>query len=96
MFAGNALLFHGATNLSLVVAAMCSKVPYIARQSRKPPVQKLIFKETHIHIIPHRARDCLWASERLQRHPLKSDQEVLHLVDNIKQQSPFLISSYLC
>ncbi|GKE72053.1 adenylylsulfatase HINT3, partial [Tanacetum coccineum] len=45
---------------------------------------------THIHIIPRRARDCLWASESLQRHPLKSDQEVLHLVDNIRQQLSFV------
>ncbi|PWA40027.1 hypothetical protein CTI12_AA566670 [Artemisia annua] len=45
---------------------------------------------THVHIIPRRARDRLWASESLQRHPLKSDPEVLHLVDNIRQQLSFV------
>ncbi|KVH94201.1 hypothetical protein Ccrd_003735 [Cynara cardunculus var. scolymus] len=45
---------------------------------------------THIHIIPRKARDCLWASESLQRHPLKQDQEALHLVNNIRQHLSFV------
>ncbi|GJS85811.1 adenylylsulfatase HINT3 [Tanacetum coccineum] len=84
-----------------VVAAMCSKVPYISKAVMKATdsfnllvnngvaAGQVIF-HTHIHIIPRRARDCLWASESLQRHPLKSDQEVLHLVDNIRQQLSFV------
>nr|GFA37699.1 adenylylsulfatase HINT3 [Tanacetum cinerariifolium]GFA38660.1 adenylylsulfatase HINT3 [Tanacetum cinerariifolium] len=86
-----------------VVAAMCSKVPYISKAVMKATgsdsfnllvnngvaAGQVIF-HTHVHIIPRRARDCLWASESLQRHPLKSDQEVLHLVDNIRQQLSFV------
>lgn len=82
-----------------VVAAMCSKVPYISKAVMKATgsdsfnllvnngadAGQVIF-HTHIHIIPRRARDCLWASESLQRHPLKLDQEALHLVNNIRQQ----------
>lgn len=44
---------------------------------------------THIHIIPRNARDCLWASESLRRHPLKLDQDALHLVDNIRDHLSF-------
>ncbi|KAJ9565132.1 hypothetical protein OSB04_001098 [Centaurea solstitialis] len=86
-----------------VVAAMCSKVPYISKAVMKATdsdsfnllvnngldAGQVIF-HTHIHIIPRRARDCLWASESLQRHPLKQDQEVLHLVNNIRQQLSFV------
>lgn len=45
---------------------------------------------THIHIIPRRARDCLWASESLKRHPLKVDKEVMHLVNGIRQELSFV------
>ncbi|KAL8261978.1 hypothetical protein R6Q59_026027 [Mikania micrantha] len=59
-----------------VVATMCSKVPYISKAVMKATgsdsfnllvnngvdAGQVIF-HTHIHIIPRRARDCLWASE---------------------------------
>ncbi|KAK1412674.1 hypothetical protein QVD17_34113 [Tagetes erecta] len=86
-----------------VVAAMCSKVPYISKAVMKATSSdsfnllvnngvdagQVIF-HTHIHIIPRRARDCLWASESLKRQPLKLDQEALHLVNNIRQQLSFV------
>ncbi|XP_024981848.1 adenylylsulfatase HINT3 [Cynara cardunculus var. scolymus] len=86
-----------------VVAAMCSKVPYISKAVMKATnsdsfnllvnngvdAGQVIF-HTHIHIIPRKARDCLWASESLQRHPLKQDQEALHLVNNIRQHLSFV------
>nr|XP_043635579.1 adenylylsulfatase HINT3 [Erigeron canadensis] len=86
-----------------VVAAMCSKVPYISKAVMKATgadsfnllvnngvaAGQVIF-HTHIHIIPRRARDCLWASESLQRHSLKLDEEALHLVKDIRQQLSFM------
>ncbi|KAK9066030.1 hypothetical protein SSX86_015432 [Deinandra increscens subsp. villosa] len=86
-----------------VVAAMCSKVPYISKAVMKATgsdsfnllvnngvdAGQVIF-HTHIHIIPRRAQDCLWASESLKRQPLKLDQEALHLVNNIRQQLSFV------
>ncbi|XP_076891033.1 adenylylsulfatase HINT3-like [Bidens hawaiensis] len=86
-----------------VVAAMCSKVPYISKAVMKATDSDSfnllvnngvdagqVISHTHIHIIPRRARDCLWASESLKRHPLKLDQEALHLVNNIRQQLSFV------
>ncbi|KAF5796189.1 putative histidine triad (HIT) protein [Helianthus annuus] len=86
-----------------VVAAMCSKVPYISKAVMKATgsdsfnllvnngvdAGQVIF-HTHIHIIPRRPRDCLWASESLKRQPLKLDEEALHLVNNIRQQLSFV------
>ncbi|XP_062173435.1 adenylylsulfatase HINT3 isoform X1 [Alnus glutinosa] len=79
-----------------VVAAMCSKVPFISSAIMKATncdsfnlvvnngaaAGQVIF-HTHIHIIPRKARDCLWPSESLRRHPLKLDQETVKLVDSV-------------
>ncbi|KAI3749700.1 hypothetical protein L2E82_20316 [Cichorium intybus] len=86
-----------------VVAVMCSKVPYISKAVMKATgsdsfnllvnngvaAGQVIF-HTHIHIIPRRARDRLWASESLKRHPLKVDEEALHLVNDIRQELSFV------
>ncbi|KAM7521875.1 hypothetical protein LguiA_011777 [Lonicera macranthoides] len=85
-----------------VVAAMCSKVPYISNAVMKATAcdsfnllvnngeaaGQVIF-HTHIHIIPRKERDCLWASESLQRRPLKLDQECLRLADRVREQLSF-------
>ncbi|KAK6940468.1 HIT-like domain [Dillenia turbinata] len=41
---------------------------------------------THIHIIPRKKFDCLWASEGLRRHSLKLDREASGLADRIRQE----------
>ncbi|KAJ0053881.1 hypothetical protein Pint_01470 [Pistacia integerrima] len=83
----------------LVIAAMCSKVPIISNAIMKTTgsdsfnllvnngvaAGQVIF-HTHIHIIPRKARDCLWASESLRRHPLKLDQETSRLADQVRKQ----------
>ncbi|KAK9053555.1 hypothetical protein SSX86_024629 [Deinandra increscens subsp. villosa] len=90
------------SEIYFVVAAMCSKVPYISKAIMKATdsdsfnllvnngadAGQVIF-HTHIHIIPRRAQDYLWASESLKRQPLKLDQEACHLVNSIKQQLSF-------
>ncbi|RYR62340.1 hypothetical protein Ahy_A04g019833 [Arachis hypogaea] len=43
---------------------------------------------THIHIIPRKAYDCLWASESLRRRPLKLDDKVSQLAARIQEQLP--------
>ncbi|CAL9023147.1 unnamed protein product [Prunus brigantina] len=82
-----------------VVAAMCSKVPFISSAIMKATdsdsfnllvnngiaAGQVIF-HTHIHIIPRKALDCLWASESLQRRPLNLDQEAPRLVDRVREQ----------
>ncbi|KAK3029386.1 hypothetical protein RJ639_039730 [Escallonia herrerae] len=82
-----------------VVAAMCSKVPYISNAVMKATAcdsfnllvnsgtaaGQVIF-HTHIHIIPRKARDCLWTSESLQRRPLRLDQEASGLADCVREQ----------
>ncbi|XP_031255671.1 adenylylsulfatase HINT3-like [Pistacia vera] len=82
-----------------VIAAMCSKVPIISNAIMKTTASdsfnllvnngvaagQVIF-HTHIHIIPRKARDCLWASESLRRHPLKLDQETSRLADQVRKQ----------
>ncbi|XP_015892255.3 adenylylsulfatase HINT3 isoform X2 [Ziziphus jujuba] len=82
-----------------VVAAMCSKVPFISSAIMKATgsdsfnllvnngeaAGQVIF-HTHIHIIPRKASDCLWASESLRRHSLKQDQEASRLVDCVREQ----------
>ncbi|KAK3004661.1 hypothetical protein RJ639_018278 [Escallonia herrerae] len=89
-----------------VVAAMCSKVPYISNAVMKATAcgtnpnsfnllvnsgtaaGQVIF-HTHIHIIPRKARDCLWTSESLRRCPLRLDQEALRLADCVREQLSF-------
>ncbi|KAM1660889.1 hypothetical protein ACFX2K_003827 [Malus domestica] len=82
-----------------VVAAMCSKVPFISSAIMKATdsdsfnllinngraAGQVIF-HTHIHIIPRKALDCLWASESLRRRPLNSDQEASRLADHVREQ----------
>ncbi|XP_007049636.2 PREDICTED: adenylylsulfatase HINT3 [Theobroma cacao] len=96
-----------------VVAAMCSKVPFIGNAIMKATgsdsfnllvnngaaAGQVIF-HTHIHIIPRKARDCLWTSESLHRRPLKLDQEtsglasrVRELLLNISEKSKVQVSS---
>uniref|UniRef100_A0A5B7A611 Putative histidine triad nucleotide-binding protein 1 n=1 Tax=Davidia involucrata TaxID=16924 RepID=A0A5B7A611_DAVIN len=86
----------------LVVGAMCSKIPFISSAVMKATgcdsfnllvntgtaAGQVIF-HTHIHIIPRKARDCLWASESLRRCPLKLDQETSQLADRIREQLLF-------
>ncbi|CAK8541514.1 unnamed protein product [Lathyrus sativus] len=83
-----------------VVAAMCSKVPFISNAIMKATgcsafnllvnngadAGQVIF-HTHIHIIPRKAYDCLWDSESLLRRPLKLDDEkVSQLAACIQEQ----------
>ncbi|KAJ7961640.1 Histidine triad nucleotide-binding protein [Quillaja saponaria] len=81
-----------------VVAAMCSKVPFISSAILKSTgcdsfnllvnngtaAGQVIF-HTHIHIIPRKAHDCLWASESLRRHPLNLDEAAFQLVSHVKE-----------
>ncbi|GLT64838.1 hypothetical protein SLA2020_373050 [Shorea laevis] len=87
----------GATHPS-VVAAMCSKVPFISNAIMKATgsdsfnllvnngaaAGQVIF-HTHIHIIPRKAHDCLWTSKSLHRHQLKVDREALGLANRIQE-----------
>ncbi|KAF3435910.1 hypothetical protein FNV43_RR23002 [Rhamnella rubrinervis] len=82
-----------------VVAAICSKVPYISSAIMKATgsdsfnllvnngaaAGQVIF-HTHVHIIPRKASDCLWESESLQRHSLKQDREASRLADRVREQ----------
>ncbi|XP_062080944.1 adenylylsulfatase HINT3 isoform X1 [Humulus lupulus] len=82
-----------------VIAAMCSKVPLISSAIVKATgsdsfnllvnngaaAGQVIF-HTHIHIIPRKAHDCLWASESLRRQSLKLDQEASRLADLVREQ----------
>ncbi|KAL1321403.1 hypothetical protein HN51_066198 [Arachis hypogaea] len=84
-----------------VIAAMCSKVPFISNAIMKATgsdsfnllinngeaAGQVIF-HTHIHIIPRKAYDCLWASESLRRRPLKLDDKVSQLAARIQEQLP--------
>lgn len=83
----------------LVVSAMCSKVPFISNAIMKATgsdsfnllvnngaaAGQVIF-HTHIHIIPRKVSDCLWASESLQRRPLELDREASRLADSVREQ----------
>ncbi|GMN50225.1 hypothetical protein TIFTF001_019381 [Ficus carica] len=90
-----------------VLAAMCSKVPFISSAIVKATnsdsfnllvnngasAGQVIF-HTHIHIIPRKAHDCLWASESLRRYPLKLDGEASRLANVVREQlSLSLLSS---
>ncbi|XP_050364630.1 adenylylsulfatase HINT3 [Argentina anserina] len=82
-----------------VVAAMCSKVPFISSAimnatgsdsfnllvNNGTAAGQVIF-HTHIHIIPRKACDFLWASESLRRRPLNIEQEASRLADRVRQQ----------
>ncbi|KAG2316457.1 hypothetical protein Bca52824_019579 [Brassica carinata] len=82
-----------------VVAAMCSKVPLISNAIVKATdsdsfnllvnngaaAGQVIF-HTHIHIIPRKERDCLWASESLRRQTLKLDKEASQLALRVREQ----------
>ncbi|KAG5244622.1 adenylylsulfatase HINT [Salix suchowensis] len=77
-----------------VVAAMCSKVPSIGIffqfvGKHGAAAGQVIF-HTHIHIIPRKARDCLWtlryASISLRKRPLNFDQEASQIVSRVREQ----------
>ncbi|KAL0718002.1 hypothetical protein Bca4012_067324 [Brassica carinata] len=93
-------LIHGSPPRSMqVVAAMCSKVPLISNAIVKATdsdsfnllvnngaaAGQVIF-HTHIHIIPRKERDCLWASESLRRQTLKLDKEASQLALRVREQ----------
>ncbi|KAK7395400.1 hypothetical protein VNO78_15957 [Psophocarpus tetragonolobus] len=78
---------------SSVVAAMCSKVPFISNAIMKATgcssfnllvnngeAAGQVIYHTHIHIIPRKAYDCLWASESLLRRRLNLDDEKVSLL----------------
>ncbi|KAE8699561.1 putative heat shock protein 70 (HSP70)-interacting protein [Hibiscus syriacus] len=81
-----------------VVAAMCSKVPFLGNAIMKATgsdsfnllvnngaaAGQVIF-HTHIHIIPRKAGDCLWTSESLYRRPLKIDPETSDLTNRVRE-----------
>ncbi|MBA0715402.1 hypothetical protein Golax_014300, partial [Gossypium laxum] len=81
-----------------VVAAMCSKVPFISNAIIKVTgadsfnllvnngvaAGQVVF-HTHIHIIPRKAGDCLWTSESLHRRTLKVDQETSGLANRVRE-----------
>ncbi|CAJ1920979.1 unnamed protein product [Sphenostylis stenocarpa] len=79
-----------------VVAAMCSKVPFIGNAIMKATgcsAFNLLVNngaaagQTHIHIIPRKAYDCLWASESLLRRRVNLDDEkVSQLAARIQKQ----------
>ncbi|MBA0860159.1 hypothetical protein Goshw_014612 [Gossypium schwendimanii] len=106
-----------------VVAAMCSKVPFISNAIIKVTgadsfnllvnngvaAGQVVFHkislnnaytdlddnfewfvydikfQTHIHIIPRKAGDCLWTSESLHRRTLKVDQETSGLANRVRE-----------
>lgn len=82
-----------------VVAAMCSKVPFLGIAIKKATgcdsfnmlvnngraAGQVIF-HTHIHIIPRKPYDSLWTSESLQRRPLNLDGEASQLVARVQEQ----------
>ncbi|KAJ8748219.1 hypothetical protein K2173_000627 [Erythroxylum novogranatense] len=82
-----------------LVAAMCSKVPFIGRAIMKATgsdsfnllvnngasAGQVVF-HTHIHIIPRKAHDCLWTTESLPRNRLSLDHEVCQLVKSVQEQ----------
>ncbi|ONK77763.1 uncharacterized protein A4U43_C02F10280 [Asparagus officinalis] len=84
---------------ALVVAAMCSKVPFLSNAIMKATQSdsfnllvnsgsaagQVIF-HTHFHIIPRKSGDKLWPSENSRRRPLIYNQNTVVLVDCIKGQ----------
>ncbi|XP_075100368.1 adenylylsulfatase HINT3 isoform X2 [Nicotiana tabacum] len=96
-------IVRGESPAIKVVASMFSKVPAISSAVIKATgcdsfnllvnngeaAGQVVF-HTHIHIIPRKASDCLWASESLRRRPLKLDQEAKKLGENIRENLPSL------
>ncbi|KAG5002258.1 hypothetical protein AAZX31_08G335800 [Glycine max] len=90
-----------------VVAAMCSKVPFISNAIMKATgcssfnllvnngaAAGQVIYHTHMHIIPRKAYDCLWASESLLRRRLNlEDEKVSQLAARIQKQ---LLPSDIC
>ncbi|XP_038702972.1 adenylylsulfatase HINT3 isoform X2 [Tripterygium wilfordii] len=82
-----------------VVAAMCSKVPFIGNAIMKATgcdsfnlvvnngeaAGQVIF-HTHMHIIPRKNCDGLWSTESLRRCPLNFDQKSAQFVDHVREQ----------
>ncbi|WVZ05893.1 hypothetical protein V8G54_019239 [Vigna mungo] len=83
-----------------VVAAMFSKVPFISNAIMKATgcssfnllvnngaAAGQVIYHTHVHIIPRKAYDCLWASESLlRRHVNLDDEKVSQLAARIQKQ----------
>ncbi|KAJ6841463.1 adenylylsulfatase HINT3 isoform X2 [Iris pallida] len=83
----------------LVVASMCSKVPFLSNAIMKATQSdsfnllvnsgsaagQEIF-HTHFHIIPRKAGDKLWPSENSKRRRIKYNKETLRLVDCIREK----------
>ncbi|GAB2254322.1 hypothetical protein Droror1_Dr00022131 [Drosera rotundifolia] len=82
-----------------VIAAMFSKIPFLSNAIMKATgcdsfnllvnngaaAGQVIF-HTHIHLIPRKASDCLWASESLRRLSLQLDTEASQLAKCIRDQ----------
>ncbi|XP_020246323.1 adenylylsulfatase HINT3-like [Asparagus officinalis] len=82
-----------------VVAAMCSKVPFLSNAIMKATQSdsfnllvnnglaagQVIF-HTHFHIIPRKTGDKLWPSENSRRRPLIYNENTFVLVDCIREQ----------
>ncbi|XP_010241513.1 PREDICTED: adenylylsulfatase HINT3 isoform X2 [Nelumbo nucifera] len=82
-----------------VVAAMCSKVPFISKSIMRATkcdsfnllvnsgaaAGQVIF-HTHIHIVPRNAHDQLWTSKSFRRRRIKLDKEAAQLADHIREQ----------
>ncbi|KAL9228368.1 hypothetical protein vseg_003957 [Gypsophila vaccaria] len=82
-----------------VIAATCSKIPFISNAIKKATgcdsfnllvnngaASGQVIFHTHIHIIPRKPRDRLWASESLRRLSLKLDHEASQLAESIRAQ----------
>ncbi|KAG9447174.1 hypothetical protein H6P81_013302 [Aristolochia fimbriata] len=81
-----------------VVAAMCSKVPFLSKAIMKATecdafnllvnngsaAGQVIF-HTHLHIVPRKATDRLWTSHSFRRIPLKMNQETDSLAKSIRE-----------
>ncbi|KAK4782400.1 hypothetical protein SAY86_016502 [Trapa natans] len=82
-----------------VVAAMCSKAPFIGgaimRATSSDSFNLLINNgaaagqvifHTHIHIIPRKESDCLWTSESIRRSRLNFDGEAYQFVERVRAE----------
>ncbi|KNA18295.1 hypothetical protein SOVF_072190 isoform A [Spinacia oleracea] len=92
-----------------VMAAMCSKLPFISNAIKKAAgcdsfnlvvnngaaAGQVIF-HTHIHIIPRKLHDRLWDTESLRRLSLKLDEEAPHLVESIREHLSLANSEEEC
>ncbi|XP_042438195.1 adenylylsulfatase HINT3-like isoform X1 [Zingiber officinale] len=80
-----------------VIASMCSKIPFLSNcimqatqcdsfnllVNNGSAAGQVIF-HTHLHIIPRKAGDQLWPSESFQRQPIESNQEIVDLVNSVR------------